>query len=259
MRNRELTNKLADTDPDIQLTELVTKLPYNKVIQEILKELIQGIERETRFEYHLNYGGKQILKAMKGGDPLGALVRGHLFVESKLIELIEDTLHNPNAIDLSRINFPTKLNLAVAMGLLPESERRGYTALNALRNRVAHNFETELVASDENTLLKSFSKELKTKTNNMLSLFQGRKLPIFRACVVSLCFDSLQRVLGNRNNHAFSLKLSDESFMQRLGKAVLETQPKTTPRYHKAYEVITRLIMSGMVQGAQSTAPARFP
>lgn len=222
----------------------VSNKQLSPLSSKLLEDVIQEVEQETRFDDHLKQGLKQIMKTLKWGDPLSVLVKGHLFVESKLIELIEEELPNQGAIDLSRITFPTKLGLAVALELLPESERRGYAAFNALRNQVAHNYEKQLAASDENTLLKSLSKKLRMRTETQVSIFQRRKLPVFRSCVCSLCVDSLQRVLRNRNRHALARKWSDESFLQRFGEIFVEANSKVAPEHRELIRLIAQLITS---------------
>ena len=86
----------------------------------------------------------RFVKSLQNEDPLGVVIRGHLFIESKFIRLIEEALPDAGAIDLGRLNFPLKLDLAVALKLLPETEKRGYAQLNALRNQLAHNIDAQI-------------------------------------------------------------------------------------------------------------------
>jgi hypothetical protein len=111
------------------------KMTEEEEIEERTEKVIQGIR-----------------KALGKEDPLGMVIRGHLFVESQLIQLLENALPDPGAIDLTRLNFPTKLDLAVALKLLSEAQKRGYLALNRLRNHLAHNMDVELSESDERRL-----------------------------------------------------------------------------------------------------------
>jgi hypothetical protein len=97
----------------------------------------------------------RILKNLLNEDPLGAVIRGHLYVESKLIQLIEEALPDPGAIDLARLQFPIKLDLAVALELLSDSDKRAYAALNAVRNTMAHNADAGLLAADESRIYRA--------------------------------------------------------------------------------------------------------
>jgi hypothetical protein len=132
-------------------------------------------------------------------DPLGAVIRGHLFVESKIMQLLSLSLHDSGAIDLSRVAFLTKLDLAVAMGVLTETDKRGYARLNALRNQVAHDFEAEIRPSDEKNLYNALNKEQKASADHYSESFVKFSFGILRACLASLCGESLFRVFSLEN------------------------------------------------------------
>lgn len=78
---------------------------------------------------------------------LQIILKGHLYIENRLIELIKVKLVNPNAINLNDLNFPTKINLARALGLLDNKKSKLLRNLNRIRNKLAHDLNFEL--SDE--------------------------------------------------------------------------------------------------------------
>jgi DNA-binding MltR family transcriptional regulator len=90
-------------------------------------------------------------------DFLQIIIRGHLYIESRLIQLIRENLHRPDAIDLSKINFPTKLDLCVALGVLDEEEKKAYLHLNKLRNKFAHNLDALIDEDEIEAFLSDFS------------------------------------------------------------------------------------------------------
>lgn len=65
-------------------------------------------------------------------------ITGHLAIERVIEVCISESVPNPSYLDLVRNKFAQKLSLAVAFGILEESATPAYKALNALRNRVAH-------------------------------------------------------------------------------------------------------------------------
>jgi hypothetical protein len=134
-----------------------------------------------------------IFSALKNEDPLGVVIRGHLYVESQLIQLLEEALPDPGAIDLTRLNFPTKLDLAVALKVIKETEKRGYAGLNSLRNHLAHNIDVELRESDEKRLYQALSESQKEAASKLSKEISGWKL--LRACVGALCAESLSQRL----------------------------------------------------------------
>lgn len=75
---------------------------------------------------------------------LQIILKGHLYIENRLIELIKVKLVNPNAIKLNDLNFPTKINLANALGLIDNKKSKLLRNLNSIRNKLAHDLNFEL-------------------------------------------------------------------------------------------------------------------
>lgn len=71
-------------------------------------------------------------------DPLSIFIRGHLWVEADLEELILAALEVPDSFAkaLQRLSFRDKVALAKAQGNLPWAD--ALLRLNAIRNKIAH-------------------------------------------------------------------------------------------------------------------------
>ncbi len=136
-----------------------------------------------------------MIEALTKEDPLGVLIRGHLYVESRLMQVISFSLRDPGAIDLTRLQFPIKLDLAVAMGLLTENDKRGYARLNALRNQVAHRFNSEISETDERSLYNALNREQKKAGDVHREAFSGLPLSILRTSILSLCKEILGKLV----------------------------------------------------------------
>lgn len=91
-------------------------------------------------------------------------ITGHIVIEQIIEICIRESLPNPVALDLERYTFSQKLSLAVALGILEKSSVHGHKALNALRNRVAHN------------LMPTLDKKESIDFHNSLSSFQRKRL-----------------------------------------------------------------------------------
>jgi hypothetical protein len=113
---------------------------------------------------------KQLKKAIKGffdfpmlmahlntKDPLSLVIRGHLYVEAVLIMQIESALINKGALDFEWLNFPTKVDLAFALGKIGSADVRGFKALNSLRVKFAHKVQMTLTKQDELNLYNTLS------------------------------------------------------------------------------------------------------
>jgi hypothetical protein len=107
-------------------------------------------ERERQFLAHISMDA-----------PLEIILRGHLWVESSLIRLIEEVLPHPEAIDLARFTFPQKLGLGVALGLVRPDYAPAYLKLNGLRNRVAHDLFSAITQMDQVELLHALGPALR--------------------------------------------------------------------------------------------------
>jgi len=90
-----------------------------------------------------------LIHNLNAEDPLALVIRGHLYVEAALIKQIESALVNKNAVDIAALRFPMKIKLAVALGKVDSADVGGFTALNALRVKFAHNVEMTLTKQDE--------------------------------------------------------------------------------------------------------------
>jgi hypothetical protein len=125
--------------------------------------------------------------------PLEVLLRGHLWAESELIGILEDTLPYPERIDFSRLSFPLKVALVAANGYLNPDDVPAFLKLNSLRNKIAHNLHTELGEESVNELLDTFGNVLKHSygddSGQSFAEFAGDPLWIgrLRAAIACLC------------------------------------------------------------------------
>lgn len=80
---------------------------------------------------------------LQSPDPTALLLRGHLWVERLLLDLIRSDLEFPEEFnELDRLAFPTKVSLARAQGSLPWPN--ALLELNRVRNRLAHDVRFEI-------------------------------------------------------------------------------------------------------------------
>lgn len=93
-------------------------------------------------------------KDMRSGDIITIVLKAHLYLEHVLIQTLSDAFSNPEAIELRRMNFPAKLELCIALGLLPELWSKPVRTINEMRNTVAHRLEFQF---DDSERLKLFN------------------------------------------------------------------------------------------------------
>jgi hypothetical protein len=88
------------------------------------------------------------LSHTRGRGIVEVFLRGHLWIEKFLIELLEAEVPNPSPLRLDRMNFASKVNLGEALNLLSPTDAASLRVLNSLRNRLAHDLEGEPTLAD---------------------------------------------------------------------------------------------------------------
>lgn len=76
------------------------------------------------------------------------VLKGHLLIENQIENLLKSALIKPNALDFNRLNFPFKLDLLVAIGILSQEDIIAYKRFNSMRNKFAHNIDYEVNEED---------------------------------------------------------------------------------------------------------------
>lgn len=121
-------------------------------------------------------------------DELQLVLRGQLYIEAAIQKLIELTLADPTQIDLDRMLFPNKINLAVALGAISKEFTPPLLKLNKIRRGLAHDLNFTISHSDINALFDSFNGIQKKDLEMYLKLFLTKQdnLSVLRACITYL-------------------------------------------------------------------------
>lgn len=90
------------------------------------------------------------------GSDLEAIIRGQLYLEHVLLELLREALPRFERLNVSRMPFSTKVDLCDALGVLHSELPPPFKKINALRNEVAHNLNFEMTATDKAALFDTF-------------------------------------------------------------------------------------------------------
>ena len=77
-------------------------------------------------------------------DNFQKFMRGHLYLEALLGEIIERSFSTPAALDRVAAMFFNKVKLVRALGRLDDREEELLLAVNAVRNKLAHKLEFSL-------------------------------------------------------------------------------------------------------------------
>jgi hypothetical protein len=101
------------------------------------------------------------IAAPKGEDELGMVVRAHIYVEARLLELLRKRVIHLEFLDKMRLGYAQRVDLAFALGL-KQQYAKPLHALGTLRNAFAHEPETHLTKDRVDGLYKTFSAQDKS-------------------------------------------------------------------------------------------------
>ncbi|WP_257139109.1 hypothetical protein [Bacillus pseudomycoides] len=103
----------------------------------------------------------EFMKATNEEDELQIVLRGHIYIEHEIERLLRNHLVEPDAILSNRFTFMSKLNLAVALGLISMDKKIPYKILNDLRNDYAHELNYKMTGKALRGLVQSMDKEIR--------------------------------------------------------------------------------------------------
>jgi len=102
-------------------------------------------------------------------DPLTLTIKGHLFIENCINEILEQSIPNPKKL-LKNSSFNNKIVLYDALNLCPDKNfTKKLIAINKLRNHYAHNLEKKLSKKKMLEIAKALNIKSKTLTLKEIS------------------------------------------------------------------------------------------
>jgi len=82
---------------------------------------------------------EMFIAILRRSDELSMVLRSHLYIESLLDEIITRKLPNPNKLKgKNNLKFSFKVDLAEALGILPEDYASSIRGFNGIRNNFSH-------------------------------------------------------------------------------------------------------------------------
>jgi hypothetical protein len=165
-----------------------------------------------------------LLAALLPTDPTAVVIRGHILLELYLAYLITQALPAPHSVELDRLSFPFKVDLAVSLCLLKPHSRQLFLKLNQVRNRFAHDARAILDKKTTTELKSSF-----TEFHHWLlskSEVKNEHLACLREALVVAFFDLEAASILHKNKRLERQALIDEVEKSLEGK---ETAKPTHP------------------------------
>lgn len=109
---------------------------------------------------------KSFISDTESEDELQIILRGHLYIEREITEMLRMSLVEPDEILNSRFMFMNKVNLSIALGILRKDEKSIFKKINSLRNNYAHKLNYVCDEEFVEEIFNSFGDELKKISKN---------------------------------------------------------------------------------------------
>ncbi|MEC4840527.1 hypothetical protein R2360_13670 [Mycobacteroides chelonae] len=179
----------------------------------------------------------------RGRGMVEVLLRGHLWLENALDDLITAEVKNPTPLSMDRMRFASKVNLVEALGLLGQSESQTLREINKIRNRLAHDLHGEPTLDDLSRLEQGLSKTQQRMADRLCQSGDYRKPPADPDHMIRLCMTLLallvdiewrrQRLLYQKANRTSIVTFGViEKIDRQFGR-----KPKTWEEWRKAHNV----------------------
>ena len=131
---------------------------------------------------------EKFIEFLEKEDNLVVILKTHLYIEAELSRMIMKYFPNNDGLDLTKINFPSKVYLARSLGLFSKEEAKIYVELNNIRNKYGHNFYYEISDTQITKMLNRMKKvNIWTKTVEEEHKIEGKDQTSVNLRVICIC------------------------------------------------------------------------
>ncbi|HEY3128874.1 MAG TPA: hypothetical protein VGL91_05410, partial [Acidobacteriota bacterium] len=110
---------------------------------------------------------QELCEIVNVNDAMAVVIRGHQAMQAILDSAIAAALPGPHAIELHRLSFSLKVDLAIGLQLAHQDLRLPLLAFNRLRNSFAHDPAAALTEKETAELTQAFSDRLRSFFTSM--------------------------------------------------------------------------------------------
>jgi hypothetical protein len=153
--------------------------------------------RGAKLDFRRFPSSRSFLKSLRP-TPLHISLTAHIALEAVLDIAIAESFERPEEIDLERFRFPQKVDLAVALGVIPPDSRAPYDSLNRVRNDFSHRLTLTLDARRASQLLRSLSRRQRALTSPASLRHAISRLAIVQLVVTVLYRELRQAIIRRR-------------------------------------------------------------
>ncbi|MGQ8823668.1 hypothetical protein ACUTUE_09875 [Bacillus sp. NA_146.1] len=117
------------------------------------------------------------IKDINNQEPLYVFIKGHLYLESLMIKMLEEHFSYP--VKMHIFNFVQKLEMIQGLGIIDSFDKNALSKINTLRNRLAHSVEMEINEDIVEELISTLPKKIKDKLEKRSKDSEFNKLQCF--------------------------------------------------------------------------------
>lgn len=110
-------------------------------------------------------------------DNLLLVLRGHLYIENELQELLKRYIPNPEAFENMRLLFKNKADLTYALNLIEEKYYKSLLIFNSFRNKYAHDIDYTITAEKVDRLKQELAEMNGMEIFGQEEIFIGENTP----------------------------------------------------------------------------------
>jgi hypothetical protein len=107
----------------------------------------------------------ELCDAVNAPDLMVRILRIHQYLDQLLSALVNEQLVESHYLDVDRIPFALRVELAVALGVVDKEDRSPLLQFNTFRNRFAHDPKTEITEKDLQDFYNLYQGKLRTMLN----------------------------------------------------------------------------------------------
>jgi len=156
---------------------------------------MEGMPRDV--DLNLESDINQFEHDTNGEDALQIILRGHLYIEREITALLKFRLEEEDHEEIftSRFLFYSKLNWAVALGLIKRENKLAYKNLNDIRNSYAHELGFQLDDKRVNDVVSAMSRGMREEYKKKLREYPEKNAVIKVKLAISVLWHDLKKIV----------------------------------------------------------------
>jgi hypothetical protein len=196
------------------------------------------------------YEPSAFLDAVNTDDVMTRFVRLHQFLDNVLTELVNERLVESHALEVKRIPFALRVELAVALGIIDMQTRSPLLQFNSLRNDFVHTTDVVLTEKHATDFYNIFPPQLRESVSRNLAnetAFHWR---------ITLLVVALFVHLHKKLDHIRDMKIWDEALHEEV-QDILSTSVEVRAKYKAETDAQLKARFDRLKAKARTTPDAK--